>query len=459
MTVLFSNVMVYSNDDATPGGPFLSDGAVAVEGTTIAAVGSRRELAERFPGAEVVDGRGRLLMPGLVNAHMHFYGTYARGLAMSRQPRDFGEILAWLWWTLDKALDLDAVYYSTLLPAITAARSGVTAVIDHHASPNAVAGSLDRIEDALSLVGLRGLLCYEVSDRDGKAIRDAGLEENARYIRKSQAARAANANHLYDGMIGLHASFTLDDDTLQQAVGLGDELQRGYHIHMLEGWLDEHETRARYGASVARRLYDAGIFTGRSIAAHGIMLDEAGMDLVAERDTIIAHNPQSNMNNAVGRADVFALLERGVTVGIGTDGMTPDLKVDVRTGYLLHKHHLSDPRPGWNEFQQMMLQNNPAIYRRLTGQMVGRIAPDYLADFILVDYHPPTPLDAGNFWGHFLYGIADAPVQMTVVNGRIVMEEGRIPGLEAAGLDEATLAAESQRVARGVWSRFQELSA
>jgi cytosine/adenosine deaminase-related metal-dependent hydrolase len=135
MTVLFSNVMVYSNDEATPGGPFLSDGAVAVEGTTIAAVGPRQEMAERFPGAEVVDGRGRLLMPGLVNAHMHFYGTYARGLAMSRQPRDFGEILAWLWWTLDKALDLDAVYYSTLLPAITAARSGVTAVIDHHASP------------------------------------------------------------------------------------------------------------------------------------------------------------------------------------------------------------------------------------------------------------------------------------------------------------------------------------
>lgn len=458
MTVLFSNVKVFANDDSTPGDQLLPDAAVAVDGARIVAVGPLSEVAERYPGAEVRDGGGRLLMPGLVNAHMHFYGTYARGLAMARQPRFFGQILEWLWWTLDKALDPDAVYYSTLLPAITAVRSGVTSVIDHHASPNAIDGSLDRIEEALALVGMRGLLCYEVSDRDGKAARDAGLEENARYIRKSQAARAADRDHLYDGMIGLHASFTLDDETLQQAADLGEQLERGHHIHVLEGWLDEHETQSRYGASVAQRLYDAGIFSPRSIAAHGIFLDDHGMALVAERDTIVAHNPQSNMNNAVGRADVFALLQRGVTVGIGTDGMTPDLKVDVRTGYLLHKHHLGDPRPGWSEFQRMMLENNPAIYQRLTGQMVGRIAPDYLADFILVDYYPPTPLTGDNFWGHFLYGIADAPVYMTVINGRVVMEDGRIPGLEEAGLDEAEIAAASQEVARNVWSRFQELS-
>ncbi|MDT8307786.1 MAG: putative aminohydrolase SsnA [Anaerolineae bacterium] len=458
MAIVFDNVTLFTNDESAPHGLLLDDAAVAVDGTTIVAAGPRRAIAAQFPGAAVVDGGGRLLMPGLVNAHMHFYGTYARGLAMSRQPRDFGQILAWLWWTLDKALDLDAVYYSTLLPAITAVRKGVTAVIDHHASPNAVVGSLDRIEEALAVVGMRGLLCYEVSDRDGKAIRDAGLEENARYIRKSQEARAADPAHLYDGMIGLHASFTLDDDTLRQAVDLGEELQRGHHIHMLEGWLDEEETKARYGTSVAQRLYDFGIFSPRSIAAHGIMLGEREMDLVAERDMIIAHNPQSNMNNAVGRADVFALLERGVTVGLGTDGMTPDIKVDTRTGYLLHKHHLSDPRPGWTEFQQMLLHNNPAIYRRLTGQLIGQIAPGFLADFILVDYHPPTPLDGGNFWGHFLYGIADANVYMTVVNGRIVMQDGRLPGLEAAGLDEAEIAAASQKVAQQVWARFQELS-
>ena len=442
--------LLFTNDEKNQ---VLTGAAVAVAGTRIEAVGPEGTLKEQFPDYEEIDGEGRLLLPGLVNAHMHFYGTYARGLALPRQPRNFDEILRWLWWTLDKALDLDAVYYSTLLPALLAVRNGVTTVIDHHASPNAVAGSLDEIEEALQVVGMRGLLCYEVSDRDGKEIRDAGLEENARYIRKCQAAKEEDPDYCYDGMIGLHASFTLDDDSLEQAAILGETLNRGHHIHVLEGTLDEKETRRKYGAGVAERLYQYGIFGSQSIAAHGIYLDERGMDLVAERDTVVAHNPQSNMNNAVGRADIFALLERGVTVGLGTDGMTPDVKVDARAGFLLHHHHLSDPTVGWMEMQQMMLKNNPAIYRRLTGQKVGQITPGFLADLILVDYYPPTALNADTIWGHYLYGIADAPVNTTVINGEIVMHDKKIPGI-----DEGEIARESQAVAARVWERFEQLS-
>jgi putative selenium metabolism protein SsnA len=450
MNLLLTNITIFTNDEQNQ---VLREHAVAVAGSRIEAVGPWAELAEAYASFKQVDGGGRLLMPGLVNAHMHFYGTFARGLALPRQPRDFGEILAWLWWTLDKALDLNAVYYSTLLPAILAVKSGVTAVVDHHASPNAVMGSLDKIEEALSLVGLRGLLCYEVSDRDGKTVRDEGLAENARYIRKCQEARARDPDHLYDGMMGLHASFTLDDDTLRRAAALAAELERGHHIHVLEGTLDEAETQRKYGVGVAQRLHEFGIFGPNSIAAHGIYLDEDGMDLVAESNTIVVHNPQSNMNNAVGRADIFALLRRGVLVGIGTDGMTADVKVDARTGYLLHRHHLADPTVGWNELRQMALQNNPAIYRRLTGQPVGRVAPGYLADIILVDYYAPTALNGDTFWGHFLFGIADAPVDTTIINGRIVMQNKELPGI-----DEAEIARESRAVATQVRQRFRELS-
>lgn len=451
MNLLIDNVTIFTNDEQNS----VLDGrqAVAIEGSKIAAVGAEQELKGRFGDFERLDGEGRLLMPGLVNAHMHFYGTYARGLAQPRQPQDFGQILAWLWWTLDKALDLDGVYYSTLLPAILAVQNGVTAVIDHHASPNAVDGSLDRIEDALAEVGMRGLLCYEVSDRDGKEIRDKGLEENARYIRKCREAKTQNPDHLFDGMMGLHASFTLDDDSLARAADIAEGLDRGHHIHMLEGTLDEEETQRKYGVGVVQRLYDHGIFGPKSIAAHGIYLDDRGRDQVAETDTIIVHNPQSNMNNAVGRADIFALLERGVTVGLGTDGMTPDLKVDARTGYLMHKHDRSDPNLGWNEFQQMVLKNNPAIYQRLTGQKVGRVEQGYLADVILVDYAPPTPLNGDTFWGHFLYGIADAPVDTTIINGEIAMRHKEIPGIDVEAVAEA-----SQAVARRTWERFEELS-
>ncbi|MCA9987812.1 MAG: putative aminohydrolase SsnA, partial [Anaerolineales bacterium] len=424
--------------------------AVAVEGTRIVAVGPEADLKGRYGAFEQMDGGGRLLMPGFTNAHMHFYGMYARGISLNQTPHNFHEILQYLWWALDKVLDLDAVYYSALIPAITSVRKGVTSIIDHHASPHACAGSLDKIEEAMAQLGLRGLLCYEVSDRDSKAIRDAGLEENMRYIRKCQAARAQDSDHLFDGVMGLHASFTLDDDSLDQAVEMASSAGKGCHIHMLEDLCDETFTREKYGRGVVERLAHFGVLGPGSIAAHGIFLDEGTRALLAESGAIVVHQAQSNMNNAVGRADVFALLEQGITVGIGTDGMTPDLRREAMTGYLMHKHHLSDNNVGWGEFETMTLKNNPRIYERLTGQKVGQVTEGYLADLILVDYYPPTVFDGGNFWGHFLFGLVDADVDTTIINGKIVMQNKVIPGL-----DEAAIAREAQKVGEGVWQRYK----
>ena len=446
MGLLIHNVTIFTNNGDNR---VIADGAVAVDGTRIVAVGTGAELAGRYGEFERLDGNGRLLMPGLTNAHMHFYGMYARGMSLRQTPHNFHEILQYLWWALDKVLDDEAVYYSALIPAITAVRHGVTSMIDHHASPNACAGSLDRIEEALTQVGVRGLLCYETSDRDGKGIRDAGLAENERYIRKCQAAKAANTDHLFDGMMGLHASFTLDDDSLEQAVAIASGLNRGCHVHMLEDFVDETLTREKYGRSVVERLAHFGVLDSRSITAHGIFLDDAGRKLLADSNTIVVHQAQSNMNNAVGRADVFALLNAGVTVGIGTDGMTPDLRREAMTGYLLHKHHMSDNNLGWVEYETMTMKNNPAIYQRLTGQPVGRVEASYLADLILLDYYPPTAFNGGNFWGHFLFGLVDADVDTTLVNGKIIMRHKQI-----AHLDEAAIAAASRKVAERVWRNY-----
>ncbi|MCA9964052.1 MAG: putative aminohydrolase SsnA [Anaerolineales bacterium] len=446
MGLLIHNVTIFTNNGDNR---VIADGAVAVDGTRIVAVGTGAELAGRYGEFERLDGNGRLLMPGLTNAHMHFYGMYARGMSLRQTPHNFHEILQYLWWALDKVLDDEAVYYSALIPAITAVRHGVTSMIDHHASPNACAGSLDRIEEALTQVGVRGLLCYETSDRDGKGIRDAGLAENERYIRKCQAAKAANPDHLFDGMMGLHASFTLDDDSLEQAVAIASGLNRGCHVHMLEDFVDETLTREKYGRSVVERLAHFGVLDSRSITAHGIFLDDAGRKLLADSNTIVVHQAQSNMNNAVGRADVFALLNAGVTVGIGTDGMTPDLRREAMTGYLLHKHHMSDNNLGWVEYETMTMKNNPAIYQRLTGQPVGRVEASYLADLILLDYYPPTAFNGGNFWGHFLFGLVDADVDTTLVNGKIIMRHKQI-----AHLDEAAIAAASRKVAERVWRNY-----
>ncbi|MGB0387490.1 MAG: putative aminohydrolase SsnA [Ardenticatenaceae bacterium] len=443
--MLIHNVTIYTNDDAG----VIENGAVLLNGTRIQAVGDAATLLAQHPDVERLDGEGRLLMPGLSNSHMHFYGMYARGMSLNQTPHNFHEILKYLWWALDKVLDDDAVYYSALIPAITSVRKGVTSVIDHHASPNWCDGSLDQIEDALTKVGLRAILCYETSDRDGKAIRDAGLAENERYIRKCIAAKAADPDHLFDAMMGLHASFTLDDDSLEKAVRIASELGRGCHIHMLEDYCDETFTQEKYGRGVVERLHHFGVLSDKSITAHGIFLDDHGRDLLAQTDTIVVHQAQSNMNNAVGRADIFALGEAGVTVGIGTDGMTPDLRRDIMTGYLMHKHDVSDNNLGWVEYEEMAMRNNYAIYERLSGQKIGRIAPDYLADLILVDYYAPTAFDAGNFWGHFLFGLVDADVDTTIINGRIVMQNKIV-----LGIDEAAIAAESRQVAKRVWERY-----
>lgn len=446
MKMIIHNTTIFTNDEKNT---LRTGQAAVIEGSRIIETGETSAMRKKHPEAELLDGRGRLLMPGLINAHMHFYGTCARGLALKGTPKNFHEILQMLWWKLDSALDAEAVYYSALIPAITAVKKGVTAVIDHHASPNAVEGSLDRIEEALAQAGLRGILCYEVSDRDGKAISRKGLQENERYIRKCQSAKQKNPDHLFDAMVGLHASFTLDDDSLQQAGEISRSLQRGCHIHLLEDAVDARLTREKYNANLIERLCEYGILGPRSIAAHGIHLSETEKDVLAQTGAIVAHNPQSNMNNAVGRTDIFGLLKRGVLVGIGTDGMSADLRPDLRTAHLLHKHDLKNSNAGWQEIQQMALKNNPEIYRRISGQAVGKIAPGYLADLILIDYDPPTPMTAENFWGHFLFGVADAAVVMTMINGRIVMQNGELPGI-----DEAKIAAESRKVAEAVWKRF-----
>ncbi len=447
MNLLIHNAEIFTNDEKNT---LLTGQAAVIEGSRIIEIGDASAMRKKYPEAEVLDGRGRLLMPGLINAHMHFYGTYARGLALKGTPKNFHEILQVLWWKLDSALDAEAVYYSALAPAITALKRGVTAVIDHHASPNAVEGSLDRIEDALGLVGLRGILCYEVSDRDGKEISRKGLQENERYIRKCQSEKQKNPDHLFDAMVGLHASFTLDDDSLQQAGEISRSLQRGCHIHLLEDAVDAQLTRQKYHAGLMDRLCEYGIWGPQSIAAHGIHLSESGKDILAQTGAMVAHNPQSNMNNAVGRTDIFGLLQRGVLAGIGSDGMSADLRPDVRTAHLLHKHDLKNSTIGWQEIQQMTLKNNPEMYRRISGQPVGKIAPGYLADLVLIDYYPPTPMTAENFWGHFLFGVADAAVVMTMINGRIVMQNGELPGI-----DETEIAAESRKAAERVWKRFQ----
>ena len=251
------------------------------------------------PSEDVIDAGGRLLMPALMNCHTHLYSTLARGITLpGKPPKDFPEILKKLWWRLDRALNPEDVYYSALVGLIDCAKNGVGTLVDHHSSPNACAGSLDLIERAFREVGLRGVLCYETSDRDGPVIAKAALDENVRFIEQTKRQG--------DGMIaasfGLHASFTLSDKTLRRAVEAEAGLGAGFHIHVAEDESDLAHARAKFKKTVVRRLADLGVLTDRALAAHCIHVTAGDVAALAKLGVNVAHNPQSNSNNAVGIA-------------------------------------------------------------------------------------------------------------------------------------------------------------
>ena len=398
------------------------------------------------PVVEFLDARGKLLMPALINCHTHLYSTLARGIALKgKPPKNFPEILMKLWWRLDRALNEDDVYSSALVGLVDSAKNGVGTLVDHHSSPNAVAGSLDVIERAFREVGLRGVLCYETSDRDGPVTATAAIAENVRFLERARATG--------DGMIaasfGLHASFTLGDRTLRRAVEAADGLGAGFHIHVAEDRSDQAHARARFKKTVVRRLRDLGVLTERTLAAHCIHVTAADVAALARAGTAVAHNPQSNANNAVGVAKLLELIKAGVLVGLGSDGYSPRMWEEFKAAFHLQKVRTGDPRVGYAEAYAAAFLNNRTIARRLWGMEVGRIEAGARADLILVDYEPPTPLDATNLFGHLLFGIASAPVDTLIVNGRTVVRDKR-----CITVDERAVAERARRQAKALWQRM-----
>ncbi|MCX5800162.1 MAG: putative aminohydrolase SsnA [Candidatus Eisenbacteria bacterium] len=422
----------------------INDGAVYVKDGLIADVGQAKDLRERYACEVKVDARNKVVLPGFICAHHHLYSTMARGFAPPGEPaRCFGEILERLWWKLDRALLEDDVYLSALIPLIECIRNGTTAIIDHHASPSCRDGSLDLIAKAVLESGIRASLCYEVSDRNVPA---GGLAENERFLKRM----AAEKSPFLTGMMGLHASMTVSDDTLAGCRAVAERYGVGYHIHVAEGLEDHTDSLTKYGIRTVERLVTRGICGKNSLYIHCVNIDEREMDLVKDTGTMVVHNPESNMNNAVGVAKVLAMMAKGILVGLGTDGMASDMPAQMRCAYLLHRLDNRDPRVAFCEAPQLLLWNNAAIAAKLFPARLGVIERGAAADFAILDYIPPTTLEAGNFLGHFIFGMVDAVVDTTIVAGKILMQNKQI-----LSLDEEEIAARSRKLAAKVWSRIQ----
>lgn len=421
----------------------LDDHALYIDGDTIRAIGHTRDLLERYPQAERVDARGQLVMPGNICAHTHFYGAYARGMAIPGEaPADFPAILRQLWWRLDKALDRDAVRASALVCLVDAIKHGTTTLIDHHASPNCIDGSLDLIADAVDHAGLRAVLCYEVTDRDGMDKAEAGIAENLRFIAASKERARVR------GTFGLHASLTLSDATLRRAADAHDG---GFHIHVAEHEADEADSLQRSGVRVVHRLDHYGILGEKTITAHCIHVDHTEQDRLAETGTWITHQPRSNMNNGVGAMAFDDMMARGMSVCIGNDGFSNAMWEDWKAAYLLHKVVNRDPRrANGAEVIRAAVQNNARLADVFfPGANVGRVVEGARADLIFVDYHPFTPLTGGNLPWHALFGFESSMVTTTIVDGKMLMRDRQL-----LTLDESAIAAAALALAPGVWERY-----
>ncbi len=404
------------------------------------------DLVKDHPDQEIVDARGQYVMPGNICAHTHFYGAYARGMGIpGPAPKDFPEILKKLWWPLDMALDEEGVRYSALVFAVDAIKNGTTTLFDHHASPNFIDGSLDVIGDVVLDAGLRGVLCYEVTDRNGPEGAKAGIQENVRMIKK-----AAGIDRL-GAAFGLHASLTLDDETLEQCrAAIGDEA--GFHIHVGEHQSDEYDSLQKGGLRVVDRLKKFGILGPKSIVAHGVHIDQKEATILADSGTWLTHQARSNMNNAVGVAAIEDFLRLGIKVGIGTDGFYHAMWEEWKTAYFLHKvHHLDPRRMSALDIVQMGVYNNAALANLyLPGSTLGVIEAGAAADLIFVDYHPYTPLNAGNLPWQMIFGFQESMITSTMVNGQFLMKDR-----ELLTLDEEKIAAEAQALAPQIWERYE----
>jgi putative selenium metabolism protein SsnA len=423
----------------------LWNATVVIDGQLVAAVGESNEMNRRYPDARSIDCAGQIVLPGFICAHHHFYSTMARGMAIPGEPAaNFMEILERLWWKVDRSLLKEDILLSAQIPLIDCIRNGTTTVIDHHASPSMREGSLDLIENAVRQAGIRASLCYEVSDRN---IQGGGIEENERFINKTGQGDGQIA-----AMMGLHASFTLSDATIEQCVDIAKSAGVGCHIHVAEDAADREDALGNYHMPTVKRLDKLNMTGKKSIFVHCVHVDDAEMDLLAATNTPVVHNPESNMNNAVGVTPILKMLKKGVLVGLGSDGMGSDMLAQMRSAYLLHRLSNHDPRVAFMEAPQLLLQNNAQIAERQFGLQLGEIAEGYPADLAILDYRPPTPLNKANFLGHLIFGLVDATVDTTVCRGQILMQNKKI-----LSMDEERVAARSREIAPLMWERLQQI--
>ncbi|MDH5702689.1 MAG: amidohydrolase family protein [Aigarchaeota archaeon] len=425
----------------------IEDGAVAVDGERIVDIGLTKDIEAKHNADILVEAQGKIVLPGIVCAHTHLYGALLRGAPLKiKPPGDFIQALHRVWWPCDEALTERDAYASALAAGVDMVTTGTTCFADTFSGPNYIHGSLSAIARAIEEIGMRGVLAFEATERNRPEEGARGLDENERFIKEVKE----KGSKLTQGMYSLHASFTLSDEIIVEARKRATRDGAYMTIHTSEGLVDLYHNLERYGKRTVERLKDLGVLGRDMVLAHCVHLDEVELNIVAEKGCGVAHNPMSNMLNAVGVAPVPEMLKRKITVGIGNDGYIFDGFENMRSAYLLHKLQRRDPRVMTPpEILEMATINGAKLYG-LDGE-IGSIEKGKQADIIVVSSDSiPTPLTSETVAGHVVNSVRGADVETVLVAGRVIMDHRVLKTV-----DRETANSVAREAASALWDRMK----
>jgi putative selenium metabolism protein SsnA len=423
----------------------IEGGAVAIEGERIVAVGETSTILGAYHPDVMVSAKGGIVIPGLICAHTHLYGILLRGASINLPPStDFTQNLQRVWWPMDQAMEMRDAYASALMSSVEFLRTGTTTFADTFSGPNAMAGVLDSIEKGVDEVGIRGVISFEATERRSHEEGEKGVEENIRFIKKPKAGRCK-------GMMSLHASFTVSDSLIEEGADRARELKAPLTMHASEGRGDLYHNLELYGLRTVERLSRLGFLGPDVVLAHAVHINEDELKLLKRSGTNVAHNPMSNMLNAVGTAPVDRMREEGINVALGNDGYIFDAFENMRAAFLVHKLHREDPRilSPLDVFEMATVDAARAYHL----DDLGSLQPSKKADLVILKPRLPTPLTASTVYGHLVNSICGGDVDTVLVSGEVLLDGGKL-----TRLDREEASRTSQEAASSLWTRLGDVT-
>ena len=424
-------------------------GAVVLKNRRIVAVGKTSELEKRYSAEQVIDASKRIVLPGLICAHTHLYGTLLRGAPLKiSPPSDFAQILQRVWWPMDEAMTQHDAYASAAIASLEFLKTGTTCFADTYSGPNSIRLSLDSVAKAVEEVGIRGIIAFEATERHSVEEGEEGIRENVRFIEKV----AERGEPKVTGMFSLHASFTCSDNMMKRVRSLASRYKVTVTIHTSEGLVDVYHNLERYGKRTVDRLHDIGLLGPDVILAHCVHVDDDEIRLIRETGAKVAHNPMSNMLNAVGVAPIVKMLREGIPVGLGNDGYIFDGFENIRAAYLLHKMYHRDPRVITPEaVLEMATLKSAELYG--VEKELGSLEVGKKADLIIVSLkRSSTPVVSESVYGHLINTVSGRDVETVIVDGKVIMEKHQVKTV-----DEEKIVETAQSAAKVLWEKLGAL--